>query len=186
MYYDCNKNCRICNRLIISTAVTVVTIDGVDTLVIDLPAPAVGTTPYLNGCKYCVVVAQAIPTTATIAMPVAFSIGGDTTTVYPFVNNCCQNITACAIQTRTKYPVCVSTTATGGVFKSLRKLNCYPTAVLASLPVPATDGGAVAPANIPAYSGEPAVASAPVVTNTRKTTSGTVKALQTKDGESSR
>ena len=141
----CSRNCTLCNRLIISTAVTVVTVDGVDTLVIDLPAPAVGTVPYLNNCKYCIVVAQAIPTTATIAMPVAFSIGGDTTTVYPFLNCDCSQVTACAIQTRTKYPVCVSTSAVGGVFKTLRKLNCYPNAVLASLPAPAAaaDGGAV-------------------------------------------
>lgn len=172
MYSNCNKNCRICNRLVISTAVTVVTVGGVDTLVIDLPATTAST--YLNGCKYCVVVAQAIPTTATIAMPVAFSIGGDTTTVYPFVNNCCQNITACAIQTRTKYPVCISTTATGGSFKSLRRLNCYPTNVLASLPAPAAAAAAATPIN------------EPLVVNTRKVSTGTVKATPTKDGESAR
>lgn len=134
----CSRKCEICNRIIISTAVTVVTVDGVDTLVVDLPAPAVGVAPYLNNCKYCVVIAQTIPVTATIAMPVAFSIGGDTTTVYPFLNCDCSQVTACAIRTRTKYPVCVSTSATGGVFKSLRKLNCYPNAVLSSLPAPAT------------------------------------------------
>lgn len=136
--YNCNKNCRLCNRLIISTAVTVVTVDGIDTLVIDLPAPAVGTVPYLNRCKYCVVVAQAIPDTATINMPVAFSIGGDTTVVYPFLNCDCSQVTACAIQTRTKYPVVISTSATGGVFKTLRRLNCYPNAVLSTLPAPTT------------------------------------------------
>ena len=191
MYYNCNKSCRICDNLIVSTAVTVVAVDGVDTLVIDLPAPAVGTMPYLNNCKYCVVIAQTIPTTATIAMPVAFSIGGDTTVVYPFVRCDCAQITACAIQTRTKYPVLVSTSAVGGVFKSLRKLNCYPSAVLASLPAPATaadGGGAVAPANIPVFSGEPTVASEPMVmaTNTRKMSSGTVKPLNSKEGESTR
>ena len=140
--YNCNYDCRICPRIIISTAVTVVTVDGVDTLVIDLPVAGVGTVPYLNGCKYCVVVAQTVPDTATINMPVAFSIGGDTTTVYPFLNCNCTQVTACAIQTRTKYPVLISTTATSGTFKSLRKLNCYPTAVLSTLPVPADTGAA--------------------------------------------
>lgn len=136
---SCNYNCKICPRLIISTAVTVVTIGDTDTLVVDLPATTVvGATPYINGCKYCVVIAQAVPTTATINMPVAFSIGGDTTVVYPFLNCDCTQVTACAIQTRTKYPVLISTTATGGVFKTLRKLNCYPASVLATLPAPAT------------------------------------------------
>lgn len=146
---SCNYNCRICPRLIISTAVTVVTIDGTDTLVVDLPATTVvGATPYINGCKYCVVIAQAVPSTATINMPVVFSIGGDTTTTYPFLNCDCTQVTACAIQTRTKYPVLISTTATGGVFKTLRKLNCYPASVLATLPAPApADGGGAVVAN---------------------------------------
>lgn len=146
---SCNYQCRICPRLIISTAVTVVTIDGTDTLVVDLPATTVvGATPYINHCKYCVVIAQAVPTTATINMPVSFSIGGDTTVVYPFLNCDCTQVTACAIQTRTKYPVLINTTATGGVFKTLRKLNCYPASVLATLPAPATAvAGAVEVAN---------------------------------------
>lgn len=135
MNYNCNSNCKICKNLIISTSVSVVTIGGVDTLVVDLPSPTtVGATPYLNGVKYCVVITQAIPTTATVGMPVAFSIGGDTTTVYPFVNCDCSQVTACGVQTRTRYPVLISTTAVGGVFKSLRKLCCYPVGVLSSLP----------------------------------------------------
>lgn len=132
MYY-CNNSCKLCNKLIISTAVTVTTVAGVDTLLIDIPA---GT--YMDGCKYCVVIAQAIPTTATINMPVAISIAGDTTTVYPVVRCDCAQITACAIRTRTKYPMRVSTTATGGVFKVLSGLSCAPNNALASLPVPAT------------------------------------------------
>ena len=77
---NCKSSCKLCDKLIISQSVTIVTVDGTDTLVIDLPARA-----YNDGCKYCIIIAQAIPTTATIATPVAFSIGGDTTTVYPFV-----------------------------------------------------------------------------------------------------
>lgn len=131
---SCNRQCNtLCPNLIISTSVTVITINGVDTLVIDIPA---GT--YRNGCKYCIVVAQTIPATATINMPVAISIGGVTTTVYPLTNRCCAQITACAIRTRTRYPVCVSTSATGGTFKVLSGLCCAPNNALASLPAPTT------------------------------------------------
>lgn len=136
---NCNNNCRLCPRIVISTAVTVVTVDGVDTLVIDLPAAT-----YADSCKYCIVVAQAIPETATINMPVAFSIGGVTTTVYPFMNCNCVQVTACGVQTRTRYPVAVLTNTTSGVFRSLKHLCCYPAANLASLPAPAeapTTGG---------------------------------------------
>lgn len=131
---SCNKNCnRLCPNLIISTAVTLVTVGGTDTLLINIPA---GT--YRNGCKYCIVVAQSIPTTVPIGTPVAISIGGDTTTVYPVTNKCCAQITACAIRTRTRYPMCVSTTATGGTFKVLSGLCCAPNNALASLPAPTT------------------------------------------------
>ena len=131
---SCNKNCnRLCPNLIISTAVTLVTVGGTDTLLINIPA---GT--YRNGCKYCIVVAQSIPTTVPIGTPVAISIGGDTTTVYPVTNKCCAQITACAIRTRTRYPMCVSTTATGGTFKVLSGLSCAPNNALASLPVTTT------------------------------------------------
>lgn len=133
---NCNKNCKICDSFVVSTSVAVVTVDGTDTLVIDLP---VGTYP--DRCEYCVVVAQAVPTAATIVMPVAFSIGGVTTTVYPFMNCNCTQVTACGIQTRTRYPVTVSTNTESGVFRSRRPLCCYPAANLASLPV-----AAVAPA----------------------------------------
>ena len=69
---------------------------------------------------------------------VAICIGGDTTTVYPIVNCDCSQVTACAIRTRTKYGLCISTSATSAVFKSLKKLNCYPTDTLAVIPAPAT------------------------------------------------
>lgn len=130
---NCKNICRLCDRLIISQSVTVITIDGTDTLVIDLPQRA-----YNNCCKYCIIIAQAIPTAATINMPVAFSIGGVTTTVYPFVQCGCQQITACGVRTRTKYSTCVSTTATGGVFRLLGHVCCYPSNDLLSLPVPTT------------------------------------------------
>lgn len=125
----CNQTCKICDKLIISDSVSVVTIDGTDTLVIDLPAGN-----YINCAKYCVVVAQTIPATVTVNTPVAFSIGGVTTTVYPFINCNCTQVTASGVRTRTKYPVTVLTNATSGVFRSTRGIPCYPVDVLPSLP----------------------------------------------------
>ena len=127
----CKPSCQLCDKLVISTAVTVITVDGTDTLVIDLPVRNYG-----DGCKYCIIIAQTIPATATINMPVAFSIGGDTTTVYPFTRCDCSQVTACAVRTRTRYSTIVSTNAIGGVFKSLGGLKCCPQNNLLSLPVP--------------------------------------------------
>lgn len=130
---NCIKNCRLCRNIVISTAVTVVTIDGTDTLVIDIPAGF-----YPDCRRVCLVVAQTIPATATITMPVAISIGGDTTTVYPIVNYDCSQVTACAIRTRTKYGLCISTSATSAVFKSLVRMTGYPQETLAVIPAPTT------------------------------------------------
>lgn len=130
---SCKPSCKLCDNLIISRSVTVVTVAGVPTLVIDLPLRNYG-----DCCKYCIIVAQTIPATATINMPVAFSINGVTTTVYPFVRCNCVQVTACAIRTRTRYSTIVETTATGGVFKSLGGLCCCPSNRLESLPVATT------------------------------------------------
>lgn len=132
-----NNQCRLCRNLVISTSVTVVTIDGTDTLVIDIPAGF-----YADCRRVCLVVAQTVPTTATITMPVAISIGGDTTTVYPIVNCDCTQVTACAIRTRTKYGLRINTTATSAVFKSLRKLSCYQGSTLEAIPVATAVAGA--------------------------------------------
>lgn len=126
---NCIKNCHLCRNIVISTSVTVVTVDGTDTLVIDIPSGI-----YPDCRRVCLVVAQTIPTTATIAMPVAISIGGDTTTVYPIVNCDCSQVTACAIRTRTKYGLRISTSATSAVFKSLKPLACYPNPTLEVIP----------------------------------------------------
>lgn len=130
---SCKNSCKLCDNLIISQSVTLITVDGVDTVVIDLPQRA-----YNDGCKYCIIIAQAIPTTATIGAPVAFSIGGVTTTVYPFVKCDCSQITVCGIRTRTRYATRVSTSATGGVFKSLGGTSCFPANNLSSLPIATT------------------------------------------------
>ena len=65
----CKTSCQLCKRLVISQAVTFA--DGV--LTINIPA---GT--YKNGEKYCIVIAQTIPETATINAPVVVTIGTGT------------------------------------------------------------------------------------------------------------
>lgn len=128
----CKNNCKICDRLVISTSVTVAAVGGVDTVLIDIPAAS------YNDCqRLCLVIAQTIPDTATINAPVAITIGGDTTTVYPLVRCDCSQATACAIRTRTRYPLRVSTNATGAVFKALRGLSCCPDNRLQAIPSPA-------------------------------------------------
>lgn len=126
-----NANCQACKNLVFSNSVTVVTVDGVDTLVIDIPSGGC----YCNNRKVCLVVTQTIPTTATINMPVAISIGGDTTTVYPVVRCDCSQATACQLRTRKKYPLRIQTSATSAVFKSLGGLSCCPTYQLDAIPV---------------------------------------------------
>ena len=127
------NKCRICNRAIFSDSVTIVN----DTLVIDIPAGNYG-----NGCKYCLFVIQSIPAAATINMPVAISIGGVTTTLYPLTKCNCAQVTACAIRTRHRYCVRVATTTTSGIFKVLNGLCCAPSNVLTSIPAPATPAAA--------------------------------------------
>ena len=126
---NCNNQCNICPNLVISDSVSIVTINNVDTLVIDLP-----TGTYLNCNKYCIVVAQTIPDEATINMPVAFSIGGVTTTTYPFINCNCTQVTASGVRSRVRYPAVVFTNASGAVIRSTRNICCYPQNNLFSIP----------------------------------------------------
>lgn len=108
-------NCRLCNRFIISQSVT---FTG-GNLIINLPAGS-----YNDGCKYCIVVAQTIPATATINAPVFITIGTGTQ-LYPLNRRDCVQATACNVHTRTRYPVCVETSATSGVFRMLgRSCSC--------------------------------------------------------------
>lgn len=128
-------NCRLCDRLIISQAVTFTA----PNLIINLPAGA-----YQNCEKYCIVVAQAIPDATTINAPVFISVG-DGTELYP-LNQCNgAQATASGIRTRTRYATKVTTTATGGAFRLLGKICCYPTDSLTSIdgtaPAAAPGGG---------------------------------------------
>ena len=113
----CNNVCKLCDNLIISTAVAFTAGTG---LVITIPEGN-----YSDGCKYCIVVAQSIPDATTITAPVFIQIGTGTE-LYP-LNKCdCTQATACSIRTRTKYSTRVETSATTGVFKLLGKVACSP------------------------------------------------------------
>lgn len=104
----------LCERLIISESVT---FTG-GTLIINIPQDS-----YRNGEKYCIVIAQTIPETATITAPVVITIGADTTQ-YPLSYCDCTQVTACSINSRTRYSTKVRTNSTGGTFVLLKKLPC--------------------------------------------------------------
>lgn len=127
----CKNVCRLCDRLVISQAVTFA--DG--TLTINLPAGS-----YANGCKYCIVVAQTIPAETTIVAPVVITIG-EGTEEYPLTRCDCAQVTACSIRTRTRYATVVSTDATGGTFKMLGRPCCSPDNRLAAIDGTAPDAG---------------------------------------------
>lgn len=130
---SCKTVCRLCDRLVLSQAVTFA--DG--TLIINLPAGS-----YNDGQKYCIVVAQTIPAETTITAPVVITIG-DGTEEYPLTNKCCAQLTAASLRTRTRYATVVSTNATGGSFKLLGKASCAPNNNLTAIDgtAPATGGG---------------------------------------------
>ena len=130
---SCRNICRLCPRLIISESVTFTA----PNLIINLPSGA-----YQANEKYCIVVAQAIPDATTINAPVFVTIG-DGTELYPLIRCNGVQATASGIRTRTRYATCVTTTATGGAFRLLGKICCYPTDNLTSI-----DGAA--PASAPA------------------------------------
>lgn len=131
----CKTVCRLCDRLVISQAVTF----AGGTLTINLPAGS-----YQNGQKYCIVVAQSIPDTATINAPVVVTIGTGTAQ-YPLTKCNCAQVTACGIRTRTKYSAVVVTTATGGTFRLLGRPACAPNNALAVIDGTApTTGGETA------------------------------------------
>lgn len=119
----CKNICRLCDRLIISQAVTFA--GGV--LTVNIPAGSYG-----DGCKYCIVIAQTIPAETTITAPVVITIG-DGTVEYPLTGCDCAQVTACALRTRTRYSVRVATTATGGTFKMLGRGCCTPNYALSAI-----------------------------------------------------
>lgn len=120
---SCKPICQLCDKIRISQAVTF----SSGTLIINLPAGS-----YNDGEKICIIVAQSIPSTATITAPVVVTVG-DGTQQYPLTNCNCSPVTACSLRTRTRYSVCVSTTATGGTFRLIGKPCCAPNNRLTSI-----------------------------------------------------
>lgn len=120
---SCKPVCRLCDKLVLSQSIT---FTG-GNLVINLPAGS-----YNNCEKYCIVLAQAIPTTTTISAPVVITIG-DGTETYPLTKRNCAQVTACGVRTRTRYSVCVVTSATGGSFRMLGQPCCSPSNNLSSI-----------------------------------------------------
>lgn len=110
----CNNSCRLCDRLIISTAVA---FTG-GNLVVTIPAGS-----YADGCKYCIVITQSIPDTTTINAPVVIQIGSGPV-LYPVTKRNCAPLTARNANTRTKYSVVVHTTADSGTFRLLGNPCC--------------------------------------------------------------
>ena len=108
----CKNICRLCKKLILSTAVEYTD----PNLVITIPAGS-----YADDEKYCIVISQAIPTDTPVDAPVVITIG-DGTELYPLVACNCTPVTARAVRTRTKYSTVVNTTATGGSFRLLGHL----------------------------------------------------------------
>lgn len=144
---ECIQNCRLCDKFILSQSIT---FDGTN-LIVNLPTGSYG-----NGCKYCIVLAQAIPDETTINAPVVFTIGTDTTTTYPFLNKDCTPIYASQVRTRRLYSTRVNTAIETGVFKYIGKC-CLPnnaTTVARSLPIEeATPTPAVLRANEVLFNG---------------------------------
>lgn len=111
---SCPTSKCLCENLIISQSVTFAN----NTLTINIPAGS-----YANGKKYCIIVAQNIPTTTTIAANVVVTIGDDTT-AYPLVNCNCTNVNACQIKARKRYSAIVHTNIQSGVFKLTGSIGC--------------------------------------------------------------
>lgn len=129
---ECIRNCKLCDKFILSTAINYSA--STNTVIVGLPNNA-----YSNNCKYCIVLAQSIPTSATISSRVVFTIGTDPTQ-YPFVNCDCTPIYASQLRTRRIYPTRVNTAVGTGVFKYVGKckLPCNSITTTTSIPVQTT------------------------------------------------
>lgn len=110
----CKPVCKLCDRFVISNSVTYAS--GV--LTINIPAGN-----YNNNEKYCIVVAQSIPSDTIIGAPVVVTIGTGTV-LYPLLKCNGAQATAYNVAARTRYSVCVKTSATGGAFRMLGNSCC--------------------------------------------------------------
>ena len=110
----CKTICRLCDKLIVSTGLSIA---GTGELLVNIPAGS-----YAEGEKYCIVIAQTIPASATINARVLITIGNGSQS-YPLITKNGRNVTASMINTRTRYSTTVVTNATGGAF---RLMGCLP------------------------------------------------------------
>lgn len=119
----CKNICKLCQKFIISQSVTYAS--GV--LTVNIPEGS-----YQDCCKYCLVIAQAIPQDAIIGAPVVITIG-DGTVNYPLLRCNGEQLVAGELRTRTRYSAVVQTTPTGGSFRLLGKTCCQPNNNLQSI-----------------------------------------------------
>lgn len=119
----CKAVCQLCPNLVISQSVTYAS--GV--LTVNIPAGS-----YNNCEKYCLVIAQAIPTDAIIGAPVVITIGEGTVN-YPLLRCDGTQLLAGALRTRTRYSTVVQTSSTGGSFRLLGRTCCQPNNNLQSI-----------------------------------------------------
>lgn len=128
------NNCgKLCPYFVITTAVAF----AGDTLTITLPENVT----YTDGHRYCIVIRQAIPDETTYNAAVV-AVVGDGTTTFPLLDNCGAPVLARQLDTRTRYPVRVNTTATGGNIRVLRPLPHVDSVTLNALNDAAAGGGA--------------------------------------------
>ena len=114
----CNTSCNECCNKVFSSTLTIETVNGVDTLVVNIPEQT-----FRDGQRGCLVITQAIPATATIEMPVAITIG-DGADYYAVTTCSCSPVVVPMLRTRRRYPFKVATNTTTGVFKILKNLSC--------------------------------------------------------------
>lgn len=115
---SCKPVCKLCPHFIAARTVTYAS--GV--LTINIPA---GT--YNNGGKYCLVVADRIPTDAIIGAPVVVTIGNSTVS-YPLLRCNGAQVVAGNLRSRYRYSTMFSTNvAGGGAFRLLGKVFCCET-----------------------------------------------------------
>lgn len=123
---SCKPVCKICPHFIAARSITYAS--GV--LTINIPA---GT--YNNNEKYCLVVADRIPTDAIIGAPVVVTIGSSAVT-YPLLKCSGAQVTAGSLRSRYRYSTVFSTNVAGnGAFRLLGKVFCCETTVPAGVTV---------------------------------------------------
>lgn len=108
-----NNNCRICQNIVVSTNVAIVS----GNMVITIPAGS-----YKNNQRLCILIAQTIPVSAT-PLPVVIQVTGSTVNI-PFRTICGHNVYSDQLRTRTIYPAYAATDSQTFVYRL--KERCLP------------------------------------------------------------